>query len=81
MCQRYQHSAASLVADYADELAVLNNRPVQVMHEDGRKLVGTTMGLTARGELRVMIDNSEQTFNSADISLLPPTQGENNADH
>jgi BirA family biotin operon repressor/biotin-[acetyl-CoA-carboxylase] ligase len=81
MCQRYQQSAAALAADYADELAVLNNRLVQVLHEDGRKLVGTTMGLTARGELRVVIDNREQTFSSADISLLPATQGETNADH
>ena len=81
MCQRYQQSAASLVADYADELGVLENRPVQVLHEDGRKLTGTTMGLTARGELRVMIDNTEQTFSSADISLLPRVQGEKNADH
>ena len=81
MCQRYQQAAASLVADYADDLEVLNNRQVQVLHEDGRKLVGTTLGLTSRGELRVMIDNSEQTFSSADISLLPPAQGENNADY
>jgi BirA family biotin operon repressor/biotin-[acetyl-CoA-carboxylase] ligase len=81
MCQRYQQSAAALVADYSDELEVLVNRSVEVLHEDGRKLTGTTMGLTTQGELRVMIDNREQRFSSADISLLPRVQGENSADH
>ena len=81
MCVRYQQSAAALVADYSDELEVLVNRSVEVLHEDGRKLTGTTMGLTTQGELRVMIDNREQRFSSADISLLPRVQGENSADH
>ena len=71
MCQRYQQYGDELVSDYADELDALAGRQVQVLHEDGRQLLGTTLGVTARGELRVLINGSEQVFSSADISLIP----------
>ena len=70
MCQRYQQYGDELVSDYADELDALAGRQVQVLHEDGRQLLGTTLGVTARGELRVLINGSEQVFSSADISLI-----------
>ena len=39
------------------------------MLDSGRKLHGVANGVTATGEIRVLINEGERVFNSADISL------------
>lgn len=75
MCQRYQQQGVALVAEYQGELGALANRKIRIQHEDGRRLRGTSMGVTGRGELRVLVDGREQVFSSADISLIPDVEG------
>lgn len=69
MCRMYQQKAGKILPDIKAELEVLNNREVGVHLDNGDQLTGKVLGVNERGELRVLVNDSERVFNSADVSL------------
>ena len=69
MCKRYQDKQEALVDEYRNEIESLMNQTMNVQTDDGVQLTGQVIGVTASGELRMLIDGQERIFNSAELSL------------
>ena len=69
MCEFYPHNNESLLKEYQASYDACLHQSVDVILDSGIKINGIANGVTATGELRVLIDGEEQVFNSADISL------------
>ena len=69
MCKHYQNKQHALVDEYRKDIESLMNQIMKVQTEEGEQLTGQVIGVTASGELRMMIDGQERIFNSAELSL------------
>jgi BirA family biotin operon repressor/biotin-[acetyl-CoA-carboxylase] ligase len=69
MCEIYPHNNEPLLKEYHAKYDVCLHERVDVVLDNGMKLIGIAKGVTAAGEMRVLINEEEHVFNSADISL------------
>jgi len=69
MCRQYQQKATEIISDFENELGVLTGKDVEVHLENGSQLTGVVLGINEAGELRVLVNERERVFNSADVSV------------
>jgi len=69
MCEFYPHNKASLLKEYQAGYDVCLHQRVDVTLDNGRKFDGVANGVTDSGEIRILINEEEHVFNSAEISL------------
>ena len=69
MCERYQRDYESLPVEFDSRYNAYINVPVNVLLGNGEVLEGISLGTTEQGELRVLVEEEERIFNSAEISL------------
>ena len=68
ICESFTQPECDLMAEYR-EYDICTQQPVNVYLEEGLVLQGMVVGFEASGEIRVLIDDDERLFNSAEISL------------
>ena len=69
MCERYQHDYDALSVEFDSRYNAYISAPVNVRLGNGKVIEGISLGTTKQGELRVLVEEDEQVFNSAEISL------------
>jgi BirA family biotin operon repressor/biotin-[acetyl-CoA-carboxylase] ligase len=69
MCEFYPHNKEPLLKEYRAKYDACLHERVDVTLGDGTQLHGIANGVTATGEMRILINEEERVFNSADISL------------
>lgn len=68
ICEHYPSNRGSLLTEYRKYDACEQNAVI-VLLGNGEQLEGVACGVTASGEIRVLIKGEERVFNSAEISL------------
>lgn len=69
MCEQYPRNFDSLSVEFDSRYNAYINEPVKVVTDNGACVEGVCVGTTKQGELRVLVEEKEQVFNSAEISL------------
>lgn len=77
MCERLPREHAQLIDEF-NSYDACNQAQVSVLLDSGEQLQGTACGVSAKGEIRVLIDDEERVFNSAEISLRRAGQASTN---
>jgi BirA family biotin operon repressor/biotin-[acetyl-CoA-carboxylase] ligase len=69
ICKSFARTRPALMMEYEQQHDICMRQLVNVYLEDGRQMQGLVTGFAANGAIRILIDEVEQLFNSADISL------------
>lgn len=69
VCETYPHNKVSLISEYQAKYDVCLHKSVNVTLDNGMKFHGVANGVTAAGEIRVLINGEERIFSSAEVSL------------
>jgi BirA family biotin operon repressor/biotin-[acetyl-CoA-carboxylase] ligase len=74
MCERVPRDRERLVKDFQEQYDACAQKMVSVLLDNGRQLQGIALGVTSSGEIRILIDDEERVFNSAEVSLRKKDQ-------
>lgn len=69
MCKRIPQDSEELISEFQDKYDICARKEVSVILDNGEQLHGRACGITSMGEIRILIENKERVFNSAEISL------------
>ena len=69
LCERYPQNRGRMVSRFMEKYDATGKQAVTVSLENGEQFHGTACGVTADGEIRILIEGKERLFNSAEISL------------
>lgn len=75
MCRQYQQKMAAIFTEIKHELDAFVGRRVSVNIENGSQLAGEVLGINHSGELRLLLNGRERTFNSVDVRLTGLSTG------
>lgn len=69
MCEQYQRNFNLLSVEFDSRYNAYIDEPVKVLKDNGGCVEGICVGTTKQGGLRVLVEEKEQVFSSAEISL------------
>ncbi len=72
-CQGYPENVVAVQQEFTKNYDYCKDKLLDIMLDDGSKLVGIAQGLTPQAELIVLVDNQRRIFHSADISVSAST--------
>jgi BirA family biotin operon repressor/biotin-[acetyl-CoA-carboxylase] ligase len=74
MCERLPQEGEAFIDEFQNRYDACAQKTVSVILDNGEQLQGIASGITATGEIRILIDGKERVFNSAEISLRKSAQ-------
>jgi BirA family biotin operon repressor/biotin-[acetyl-CoA-carboxylase] ligase len=69
ICESFAQARHELMMEYQQQHDICLRQAVNIYLDDGRLMQGVVAGFEDNGEIRILIDDEEKLFNSADISL------------